>query len=1322
MTGQFSRAPLMRRESERRGQTESTRPNGPAGPQPSRPSGAPGPSAAERMSASTQKRATDPMDGGTVMRKCSSCAGGGASTCSTCAHSPAPAPGMVMRKCSSCASQKPMPPGIVMRACDKCAAEKRLGGAAPEPGEADQCDECAAAGPGRIARAADGHAVEEAPPAFGSTLGTRRGMGAPLAPEVREFFEPRFGADLAGVRVHTEMTDAELAESIGARAFTYGNDIFFARGEYQPDSADGRRLLAHELAHTFQQPPNVPHVQTMAMTSPGDSLESDADRVADAVMAGRFTAPSSLQASAPTVMSQPAEAPPAPAGITGGNVFAGASASATGTASVGASLGSLATSAVNDPLGTAYNVLSGAANTVVEGAEVVYDTAAEGARWLATEAGSLALRAANELIGLVGGTVTVGPNGLVIDIPNLRLCGIHPIPIPLPTLSHYIPIIAGGFAAGPAVVNASLGLKFSYTPTLTAVLGPCVASARIEIDPLGGHYRARGSLSVGAAITQLNVIRAGVRGEGSLTVIVPIAGVPVPLKLMSVGVDLGGWASLRLSGGGTLGTMLEVDYTAGRLRLSAEPSLALGAAIDLDAGLFAGLDMNGVKLCDFIWPAWHWGRDIAHQWSIPMSVSYGGGGTTTFGAIVSNPVPFEEAVQGIDRTPPTTKCPLVDQLCVVMRSLGLLPHQKGVGWKGHPAPNPPTPCNTHPDAPYLEDPHIASGAKCRGVCGPDCAKSCVPMDPMTRCNESGGQHTICEYNGIQQCGTHDGCRHHDACYDWCAAGGSTSILDSCHRWCDAGCACNYDMNTCVGWALGNGPFDGVMTFYDESRSPTYGPYPGPCPPAELIARVDAIIAIGDPERIVEALALMPLTDRQVINSYPALVARLERAIGPGLWPTAQRILAGQPSAAVPSLDEATWFLVDLAIRRTDHPRALDLLLRSLIARGIVNTTLATWAYVPRTDQGEGLTTWTYMTGADGERRSEGPARVEIYTPAFLNVGWLFSIVMHENTHVNQAHHGYDPATEMRPGGNRRLPEVAARDEVDAYLWQIEHALGSGLLGDVGLMRELGDRLRHHYNLMTDLMREQYLARYEAAQRRVRDVIAGVPQMSIDDARRILNETAIEIQDELRNRPLDPVGTDARIAAIRARRSQALIAVALVDNPATQIVEPGEPGVYRVPTVDQNGRVQYVHGGIQVAWHLAPVTPSAYGLGATLSAGGEMAVAGTAVQGRVHPFPPDVDFDERIHVTADTLEEAGNAAAARIVANIRRVSGGPVPGSSDVEFRHLLTFPRGGGRGIRMGLGDVNGGGAVAVLGRAIAQLNGGNINSFWRGYIVDDPA
>ena len=67
------------------------------------------------------------------------------------------------------------------------------------------------------------------------------------------YFEPRFGRDFSGVRVHTDSRAAASARRLNARAYTLGQDVVFDAGQFAPETQEGRRLLAHELAHVVQQ-------------------------------------------------------------------------------------------------------------------------------------------------------------------------------------------------------------------------------------------------------------------------------------------------------------------------------------------------------------------------------------------------------------------------------------------------------------------------------------------------------------------------------------------------------------------------------------------------------------------------------------------------------------------------------------------------------------------------------------------------------------------------------------------------------------------------------------------------------------------------------------------------------------------------------------------------------------------------------------------------------------------------------------------------------------------------------------------------------------
>ncbi|AJC56474.1 DUF4157 domain-containing protein [Streptomyces sp. 769] len=80
------------------------------------------------------------------------------------------------------------------------------------------------------------------------------GAGQPLDLSVRRELEERLGHDFSRVRLHTDRDSGQLAELMGADAFAVGQDIFFREGTYRPGTADGQRLLAHELLHTVQNP------------------------------------------------------------------------------------------------------------------------------------------------------------------------------------------------------------------------------------------------------------------------------------------------------------------------------------------------------------------------------------------------------------------------------------------------------------------------------------------------------------------------------------------------------------------------------------------------------------------------------------------------------------------------------------------------------------------------------------------------------------------------------------------------------------------------------------------------------------------------------------------------------------------------------------------------------------------------------------------------------------------------------------------------------------------------------------------------------------
>jgi hypothetical protein len=89
------------------------------------------------------------------------------------------------------------------------------------------------------------------------------------------------------VRIHTGANSQQAAGAVGARAYTIGQDIHFADGEYDPTGAAGLTLLAHEVAHTAQQSAGAPTRQNkLEVSSDSDASEVEADHAADAMVQG----------------------------------------------------------------------------------------------------------------------------------------------------------------------------------------------------------------------------------------------------------------------------------------------------------------------------------------------------------------------------------------------------------------------------------------------------------------------------------------------------------------------------------------------------------------------------------------------------------------------------------------------------------------------------------------------------------------------------------------------------------------------------------------------------------------------------------------------------------------------------------------------------------------------------------------------------------------------------------------------------------------------------------------------------------------------------
>jgi len=122
-------------------------------------------------------------------------------------------------------------PPTLRRKCARCEVEEKKGNP--------------------LRRKSSGSATAEAAPSIVSAVLSSPGRALDRA--TQSFMGARFGTDFSDVRVHTDTQAAQSAASVDARAYTVGRNVVFGAGEYDPVGLQGRRLLAHELAHVVQQ-------------------------------------------------------------------------------------------------------------------------------------------------------------------------------------------------------------------------------------------------------------------------------------------------------------------------------------------------------------------------------------------------------------------------------------------------------------------------------------------------------------------------------------------------------------------------------------------------------------------------------------------------------------------------------------------------------------------------------------------------------------------------------------------------------------------------------------------------------------------------------------------------------------------------------------------------------------------------------------------------------------------------------------------------------------------------------------------------------------
>ena len=645
-----------------------------------------------------------------------------------------------------------------------------------------------------------------------SYIATSRGGGQPLPQSTLERFEWRFGRDLSDVRVHTDAGAARAAAAINSYAFATKSDVHFGAGRFQPGTPQGDRLLAHELTHTIQQTggrPLAPDTPTAETGAPGHTISrAPAERVQ------RWPSPGDLLDSIEETVSDAADAAEGAVDTVGGAVGD-------------------AVDAVGEGLDKAGEAIGEAADTVVDTGRRVGGAIAEAGEeaidWLATEAGQLA----TELADALGVSVNITADGLEIIVP--KTCPLDAITedFDLGSIDKEWMVPIGGIPIGTVEILGEVGLVGHIDPTVEVQLGPvCLNGLRILVNPLTGTFSVSGSVSATAAASLAAEVRGGLRGAVSLKGFVMIGEIPVPVDVPLAGIEGGPAGLIRGIGAATwtMGGSLGIG-PGGTISMSETQQLDMGLAGDLFVGAYGQVDILGENLCRIYWQPYEWHGDVAGSIGISLGLTVTPGGSPSVVPTISPPtfssIPFSQIPLALSREGFSDDCPIKDRICEVLEALGLLPSQNGGVWDWA-GPYGPGPRLAGPLDVYQKNPGIPSRAQCRGACGPDC-KTCeeIPvhryLDPVTG--------DTWEYKKFQDCNTNEGCREHDAAFDWAAdvhgEKGGLAIILPWHMAANIECTCNNLAGNCIAWIAGLPPYDDTLYFADSAVLVAHGGGVGP---------------------------------------------------------------------------------------------------------------------------------------------------------------------------------------------------------------------------------------------------------------------------------------------------------------------------------------------------------------------------------------------------------------------------------------------------------------------------------------------------------------
>ncbi len=136
-----------------------------------------------------------------------------------------------------------------------------------------KCEKCEEEDKKKVQRKSEGgvHGVASKTGGFIQSL---PGSGSHMPAAQQQFFSKRMQHDFSEVKIHTGAEADASAKEMNALAYTTGNHIVFRQGTYNPNSPEGKKLLAHELAHVVQQQQGIlrkeePEMQETAVPTMG---------------------------------------------------------------------------------------------------------------------------------------------------------------------------------------------------------------------------------------------------------------------------------------------------------------------------------------------------------------------------------------------------------------------------------------------------------------------------------------------------------------------------------------------------------------------------------------------------------------------------------------------------------------------------------------------------------------------------------------------------------------------------------------------------------------------------------------------------------------------------------------------------------------------------------------------------------------------------------------------------------------------------------------------------------------------------------------------